>query len=147
MVILWSITLLMTMQREIGLVSSKTMGWIVLTLMVIFLIALLVGSIQGRRVTWPARVRWRVWGLTRRQNKEWVKGSAHSQTESREEETNMNSSTKDKAQGKFHEVKGKIKEQTGKLISNAKLEGEGKKEKSAGKVQQVIGNVKNLVGK
>lgn len=59
----------------------------------------------------------------------------------------MKSSTRDKAQGKFHEVKGKIKEQTGKLISNHKLEAEGKREKRVGKFHQVIGKVKNILGK
>lgn len=55
----------------------------------------------------------------------------------------MKSSTEDKAQGKFHEVKGRVKEEVGKLISNSKLEAEGQSEKGAGKVQQVVGKVKN----
>ena len=59
----------------------------------------------------------------------------------------MKSSTEDQAQGKFHEVKGRIKEEVGKLTSNPKLEAEGQGEKSAGKVQQVIGKVKNILGK
>jgi uncharacterized protein YjbJ (UPF0337 family) len=59
----------------------------------------------------------------------------------------MKSSTKDRAQGKFHEVKGKVKAEVGKLTSNHKLEAEGKSEKSVGKVQQVIGKVKNIIGK
>jgi uncharacterized protein YjbJ (UPF0337 family) len=59
----------------------------------------------------------------------------------------MKSSTKDQAQGKFHEVTGKIKEEIGKLTSNSKLEAEGKSEKSVGKVQQKIGKVKNILGK
>jgi uncharacterized protein YjbJ (UPF0337 family) len=37
----------------------------------------------------------------------------------------MKSSTKDQAEGKFHEVKGSIKEIAGKLSDNPKLEGEG----------------------
>jgi uncharacterized protein YjbJ (UPF0337 family) len=36
----------------------------------------------------------------------------------------MKSSTKDQAEGKFHQVKGKIKEATGKLSDNPKLEAE-----------------------
>ena len=47
----------------------------------------------------------------------------------------MKSSTKDKAEGKFHEVKGKIKEVAGELRDNPKLEAEGTDEKIAGKVQ------------
>jgi len=56
MVILWTITVIMTMQREIGLVSSNTMGWLTLILMVITLIVVLVSFIQMRRATWPAGV-------------------------------------------------------------------------------------------
>jgi uncharacterized protein YjbJ (UPF0337 family) len=64
-----------------------------------------------------------------------------------EEETTMKSSTKDQAEGKFHEVKGKVKEEVGKLTSNPELEAEGQGEKNVGKVQQVIGKVKNILGK
>jgi uncharacterized protein YjbJ (UPF0337 family) len=59
----------------------------------------------------------------------------------------MKSSTEDQAQGKFHEVKGKVKEEIGKLTSNPALEAEGQSEKGAGKVQQVVGTVKNILGK
>ncbi len=59
----------------------------------------------------------------------------------------MKSSTKEQAQGKFHEVKGKVKEEVGKLIANPRLEAEGQSEKGVGKVQQVIGKVKNILGK
>jgi uncharacterized protein YjbJ (UPF0337 family) len=37
----------------------------------------------------------------------------------------MKSGNRDKAEGKFHEVKGKAKEIAGKLSDNPKLEGEG----------------------
>ena len=47
----------------------------------------------------------------------------------------MKSSTKDQAKGKFHEVKGKIKEVAGDLTDNPKLEAEGMTEKITGKVQ------------
>jgi uncharacterized protein YjbJ (UPF0337 family) len=59
----------------------------------------------------------------------------------------MKSSTEGLAQGKFHEVKGKIKEEIGKLISKLKLEAKGQSEKSGGKVQQVVSKVKNILGK
>jgi len=39
----------------------------------------------------------------------------------------MKSSTQDKAEGKFHQVKGKIKETVGKVVGNHDLEAEGKK--------------------
>jgi uncharacterized protein YjbJ (UPF0337 family) len=56
----------------------------------------------------------------------------------------MKSSTKDQAEGKFHEVKGKIKEAAGELTDNPKLESAGATEKVAGKVQQKIGEVKKV---
>ena len=59
----------------------------------------------------------------------------------------MKSSTKDKAEGTFHELKGKVKEVAGKLSDNPKLEAEGTGEKIAGKIQEKIGQVKKVFGK
>ena len=59
----------------------------------------------------------------------------------------MNSSTKDKVEGKFHEVKGTIKEAAGKLSDNPKLKAEGSAERIAGKVQKKIGEVKQVFEK
>jgi uncharacterized protein YjbJ (UPF0337 family) len=59
----------------------------------------------------------------------------------------MKSSTKDKAEGTFHQIKGKIKEVAGELSDNPKLEAEGTGEKVAGKVQEKIGQVKKVLGK
>ena len=59
----------------------------------------------------------------------------------------MKSSMKDKAEGTFHEMKGKVKEVAGKLSNNPKLEGAGIGEKLAGKAQQKIGQVKKVFGK
>lgn len=59
----------------------------------------------------------------------------------------MKSSTKDKAEGAFHEAKGKVKEVAGKITNNTKLEAEGKGEKIAGDAQGKIGQVKKAVGK
>jgi uncharacterized protein YjbJ (UPF0337 family) len=60
----------------------------------------------------------------------------------------MKSGTQDQAEGKFHKVKGKIKEVAGKLGSDSELEAEGKGEKIAGKVQEEkIGQVKKVLGK
>jgi uncharacterized protein YjbJ (UPF0337 family) len=59
----------------------------------------------------------------------------------------MKRSTKDQAEGKLHEAKGKVKEVTGKLIDKPELEAEGKGEKIAGKVQQKIGDVEKVIGK
>jgi uncharacterized protein YjbJ (UPF0337 family) len=59
----------------------------------------------------------------------------------------MKSSIRDKAEGTFHQVKGKAKEIAGKLSDNPKLEVEGTVEKIAGKVQEKIGQVKKVWGK
>ena len=59
----------------------------------------------------------------------------------------MKHSTQDKAEGKFHKVKGTIKEVAGKLSDNPKLEAKGKVEKIAGKVQEKIGQFKKVIGK
>ena len=59
----------------------------------------------------------------------------------------MKSSTKDQVQGKFHKIKGKIKEIAGDLSDNPKLEAEGTDENIAGIVQEKIGQVKKVLGK
>jgi len=59
----------------------------------------------------------------------------------------MKSSTRDKTEGTFHEVKGKAKQMAGKIIGNPELEAEGTDEKIAGKVQEKIGKVKKVLGK
>ena len=59
----------------------------------------------------------------------------------------MKSSTRDEAEGKWHKVKGKIKEMAGKVSMNPKLEGKGKDEKRAGEAQEKVGQVKKVVGK
>ena len=59
----------------------------------------------------------------------------------------MKSSIRDKAEGTFHEVKGKAKEIAGKVSDNPKLEAEGFGEKIAGKIQVKIGRIKNAVEK
>jgi uncharacterized protein YjbJ (UPF0337 family) len=59
----------------------------------------------------------------------------------------MKSSMKDKVEGTFHEVKGKVREMAGKITDNPKLEMKGKAEKIAGKVQEKLGDVKKVFGK
>ena len=59
----------------------------------------------------------------------------------------MKNSTKDKAEGTFHEMKGKVKEVAGKITDNPKLEAEGTGERIAGKVQAKIGQVEKVLGK
>ena len=57
----------------------------------------------------------------------------------------MKSSMRDKAEGAFHEAKGKVKEMAGKITDNPTLEAKGKAEKIAGKVQEKIGQVKKVL--
>ncbi len=59
----------------------------------------------------------------------------------------MKSGTQDQVEGKFHKVRGMLKEIAGKLGMNSKLEAEGKDEKIGGKVQEKVGQVKKVLGK
>jgi uncharacterized protein YjbJ (UPF0337 family) len=59
----------------------------------------------------------------------------------------MKQSTSDKAKGKFHEVKGSIKEQVGRATNNPNLEAEGAGEKIGGKIVKKIGQVEKVLGK
>ncbi len=59
----------------------------------------------------------------------------------------MKSGTRDEAEGKWHQVKGKVKEVTGKVIMSPDLEAEGKEEGKMGKVQEKVGEIKRIVGK
>jgi uncharacterized protein YjbJ (UPF0337 family) len=59
----------------------------------------------------------------------------------------MKSSIRDKAEGTFRQVKGKVKEVSGRLSDNPELEAEGTDEKIAGKVQEKVGQVKKVLGK
>lgn len=59
----------------------------------------------------------------------------------------MEQSTKDKATGKFHELKGKVKETIGRATNDPDLEAEGQVEKIGGKIQKKIGQVENVLEK
>ncbi|MBW6508869.1 MAG: CsbD family protein [Desulfuromonadales bacterium] len=59
----------------------------------------------------------------------------------------MKSGNRDKTEGKLHEIKGKVKEQTGKLTGSPKLEREGTDEQIAGKIQGDVGDIKKVLGK
>ena len=59
----------------------------------------------------------------------------------------VKSSTRDEAEGKWHQVKGKIKEIAGKVSMDPDLEAEGKDEILVGKAQEKIGQVKKVLGK
>jgi uncharacterized protein YjbJ (UPF0337 family) len=58
----------------------------------------------------------------------------------------MKSSTRDQAEGMFHEARGKIKEVAGGLSDDPILEADGADEKIAGKVQEKIGQIKKVLG-
>ena len=58
----------------------------------------------------------------------------------------MKRSTKDKAKGEFHEVKGKVKESVGRVTKNTKLEAEGRGEQMGGRIKKKIGQVEKALG-
>ena len=59
----------------------------------------------------------------------------------------MDDSTKDQAAGKFHELKGKVKEKAGQLTNDPKLADDGQAEQIAGTVQKKIGQVEKVFEK
>jgi len=59
----------------------------------------------------------------------------------------MNSSAKDRIQGKFHELKGKVKQKAGQVAGNPDVESEGQAENLAGKVQKKVGQIKEVFEK
>lgn len=52
---------------------------------------------------------------------------------------------KDRIDGALKNAAGNIKEATGKVLGDSKLEAEGVTEKAAGKVQNAVGGVKDSV--
>ncbi len=59
----------------------------------------------------------------------------------------MKQSTSDNAKGRFHEVKGSVKQKVGRATNNPNLEAEGLGEKVGGKVLKKIGQVEKVLGK
>jgi uncharacterized protein YjbJ (UPF0337 family) len=59
----------------------------------------------------------------------------------------MDNSTKDKLEGKFHELKGKVKEKVGQVTNDPNLESKGQGEKLAGKFQKKTGDVEKVFEK
>jgi len=59
----------------------------------------------------------------------------------------MSQGTKDEMEGKFHEVKGKVKEKVGHATNNPDLEDEGTAEKLGGKIQKKVGQVEKVIEK
>jgi uncharacterized protein YjbJ (UPF0337 family) len=52
---------------------------------------------------------------------------------------------KDRIEGAAKQMKGAVKEATGKVFGDAKLESEGKAEKTAGKIQNAVGGIKDTL--
>jgi uncharacterized protein YjbJ (UPF0337 family) len=59
----------------------------------------------------------------------------------------MKQSTSDKASGKFHEVKGSVKQKIGRATNDPNLEAEGAGEKIGGKILTKVGQVRKVLGK
>jgi uncharacterized protein YjbJ (UPF0337 family) len=59
----------------------------------------------------------------------------------------MKTSVTDQIKGKFHEVKGNVKEKAGQVINDPNLEAEGQGEKLAGKIQKKIGQIEKIFEK
>jgi uncharacterized protein YjbJ (UPF0337 family) len=59
----------------------------------------------------------------------------------------VKSSSKNKIEGKMHQVKGTIKETVGKVLNNKEMAAEGKLEKMKGKVDAKIGQFKKMIKK
>ena len=54
---------------------------------------------------------------------------------------------KDRIAGAAKQVEGAVKETTGKLVGDAKLQAEGKADKVEGKVQSAVGQAKDAIRK
>ena len=52
---------------------------------------------------------------------------------------------KDRVEGSAKQVEGTVKETTGKVLGDKKLESEGTADKAAGKVQNAIGGLKDTL--
>ncbi len=58
----------------------------------------------------------------------------------------MDSSTKDKIEGKIDQAKGAVKEKTGEVTGNPDLQDRGTAEKAGGKIQEKVGDIKKVFG-
>lgn len=58
----------------------------------------------------------------------------------------MKSSIQDKTEGTAKNIAGRVKEATGKLIGNPRLEAEGKAVRVEGQIQKKIGEIKKVLG-
>ena len=56
-------------------------------------------------------------------------------------------STKDKREGAFRELKGKLRQKVGQLTNDPALEAKGLGEKISGKIQKKIGDLERVIEK
>jgi uncharacterized protein YjbJ (UPF0337 family) len=63
-----------------------------------------------------------------------------------EEPTLIKPSTKDKLEGNLRDLKGRVKEKAGQVVSDPNLEAEGQAEKLGGKVQKKVGQLEKVLG-
>lgn len=59
----------------------------------------------------------------------------------------MKSSARDKAEGKMHQAKGRVKQALGVIAGDSNLEAKGKKENLGGKDQEKRGQIKTVLDK
>jgi uncharacterized protein YjbJ (UPF0337 family) len=59
----------------------------------------------------------------------------------------MKDSTKDKVEGKVHELKGAVKEKVGGATNDPNLVAEGTDEKLGGKIQKKVGDIEKVFEK
>ena len=59
----------------------------------------------------------------------------------------MRDSTKDRVEGKFHEVKGSVKEVIGKAVHSPRVALEGHNEKTVGRIQEDLGKARKAIGR
>jgi uncharacterized protein YjbJ (UPF0337 family) len=76
----------------------------------------------------------------------WQRSGDTIEVDRKKREKIMKPSTRDRTEGKLHEVRGKIKERIGKATNDPDLEVSGNAEKIAGKVQEWIGGAERAVG-
>jgi uncharacterized protein YjbJ (UPF0337 family) len=59
----------------------------------------------------------------------------------------MKSSTEDRAEGMFENLKGKVRQIAGIVTGDREMEAKGKAQTLAGKSQEKLGDIKKVVGK
>ena len=58
----------------------------------------------------------------------------------------MKASSKNRTRGSARELKGNIKQKTGRMIGNRRMEAEGAVERGAGKLRRKVGEAEHLGG-